>query len=50
MFLSAAALDRPVVFGGDFNLRGSQQRFDVFEAGNTLRLVHRYCAAWEARF
>lgn len=46
-FLAEAALERPVVFGGDFNMRGSHQRFEVFETGNTLRLVHRYCAAHE---
>jgi len=33
----------PVILGGDFNMRGSQPRFSVFEARQPLALVQRYC-------
>jgi endonuclease/exonuclease/phosphatase family metal-dependent hydrolase len=34
----------PVVFGGDFNMRHSQERWDNFSRYQSLKLVHRICA------
>ncbi len=31
------------ILGGDFNMRGSEARFEVFDTLLPLRLVHRYC-------
>lgn len=39
---------RPLVFGGDFNMRGSELRFDIFDRSNPLTLVHRHCIEPEA--
>lgn len=33
----------PLIFGGDFNMRHSELRFDTFESRNQLEIVHRYC-------
>lgn len=45
-FMTAhAAGDDPVVLGGDFNMRGSEARFDVFQATQPLTLVHQACLA-----
>jgi endonuclease/exonuclease/phosphatase family metal-dependent hydrolase len=33
----------PVLFGGDFNMRGSPERFEHFIRLHTLRLVHVHC-------
>ena len=32
-----------IIFGGDFNMRGSDIRFDAFDRGQPLVLVHRHC-------
>lgn len=34
----------PVIFGGDFNMRHSEQRWDNFSRYQSLDLVHRVCA------
>ena len=34
---------RPVILGGDFNMRGSATRFETFHASQPLQLVHQYC-------
>jgi endonuclease/exonuclease/phosphatase family metal-dependent hydrolase len=34
----------PVVFGGDFNMRRSQERWDNFSRYQSLELVHHVCA------
>jgi endonuclease/exonuclease/phosphatase family metal-dependent hydrolase len=33
----------PTIFGGDFNMRGSPERFAEFARWKPLTLVHRYC-------
>ncbi len=33
----------PTIFGGDFNMRGSETRFSEFSRHKSLELVHRYC-------
>jgi endonuclease/exonuclease/phosphatase family metal-dependent hydrolase len=33
----------PTIFGGDFNMRGSSERFAEFARWKPLTLVHRYC-------
>ena len=33
----------PIIFGGDFNMRHSEQRFSEFSRLQPLELVHRYC-------
>ncbi|WP_207460558.1 endonuclease/exonuclease/phosphatase family protein [Azospirillum sp. SYSU D00513] len=38
----------PVIFGGDFNMRHSEERFSAFSAHHPLRLVHRVCAGPES--
>jgi endonuclease/exonuclease/phosphatase family metal-dependent hydrolase len=45
----ARAPGAPVILGGDFNMRGSEPRFDVFLASQPLELVHHYCRAETAR-
>lgn len=35
--------DDPLILGGDFNMRGSEARFDVFQEAQPLTLVHRFC-------
>ncbi len=35
--------DHPVIFGGDFNMRGEPERFGPFEALQPLQLVHHHC-------
>jgi endonuclease/exonuclease/phosphatase family metal-dependent hydrolase len=43
-FLSARAdVATPTIFGGDFNMRGSEERFAEFARWKPLTLVHRYC-------
>lgn len=42
-FLHRAGSEKPVILGGDFNMRGSDQRFALFEEWQTLELVHRHC-------
>lgn len=43
-FLAAHAdLSTPTIFGGDFNMRGSEERFAGFARWKPLTLVHRYC-------
>jgi len=32
------------ILGGDFNMRGSEARFDIFDSLLPMQLVHRYCA------
>ena len=41
----AAVRDRenPTILGGDFNMRGSEARFEFFDSLLPLTLVHRYC-------
>jgi len=41
--------DFPTVLGGDFNMRGSEERFGVFEPLQPLILVHRYCLETPSR-
>jgi endonuclease/exonuclease/phosphatase family metal-dependent hydrolase len=36
-------LQKPAILGGDFNMRGSEARFNFFEDRQPLSLVHRYC-------
>ena len=36
----------PILFGGDFNMRGSPGRFDHFASLHRLRLVHLYCTEY----
>jgi endonuclease/exonuclease/phosphatase family metal-dependent hydrolase len=36
--------DNPVILGGDFNMRGSEARFEFFDTLLPLTLVHRYCS------
>lgn len=36
-------LRTPTIFGGDFNMRRSQERFAEFSRWKPLTLVHRYC-------
>ena len=38
----------PVVFGGDFNMRGQPERFEHFIRLHRLRLVHVYCTRFPA--
>lgn len=38
----------PVVFGGDFNMRGQPDRFEHFIRLHRLRLVHVYCTRFPA--
>lgn len=42
-FIEATRSDLPVVFGGDFNMRHSEERFAVFAERQTLDLVHQHC-------
>lgn len=35
--------DNPLVIAGDFNMRGSPQRFDAFERETGFNLARRYC-------
>ena len=35
--------ESPILFGGDFNMRGSPDRFEHFIRLHTLRLVHVHC-------
>lgn len=35
--------DNPRILGGDFNMRGSEARFEFFDDLLPLTLVHRYC-------
>lgn len=35
--------DNPTLLGGDFNMRGSETRFEFFDSLLPLNLVHRYC-------
>ncbi|WP_288418388.1 endonuclease/exonuclease/phosphatase family protein [uncultured Novosphingobium sp.] len=43
-FIDASHDDRyPIVFGGDFNMRGSQDRWENFTRYQPMRLVHRAC-------
>ena len=35
--------DRAMIFGGDFNMRRSPERYDAFRTRNPLRLVHEHC-------
>jgi len=39
------APDSPIILGGDFNMRGSPERFIEFRQSNPLELVHEYCSA-----
>ena len=39
-----AGFEAPLIFGGDFNMRHSELRFDAFERTQPLLLVHRVCA------
>lgn len=41
--VASVPLNRPVIFGGDFNMRHSELRFDTFQALQPLELVHRRC-------
>jgi endonuclease/exonuclease/phosphatase family metal-dependent hydrolase len=34
---------RPVILGGDFNMRNSETRFEAFHASQPLELVHQHC-------
>lgn len=34
---------RPVILGGDFNMRRSELRFETFQSSQPLQLVHQYC-------
>jgi endonuclease/exonuclease/phosphatase family metal-dependent hydrolase len=36
--------DHPVIFGGDFNMRQSEQRWENFSRYQALALVHQVCA------
>lgn len=38
----------PIVFGGDFNMRGQPDRFEHFVRLHRLRLVHVYCTQFPA--
>jgi len=40
---SHADIATPTIFGGDFNMRGSEGRFAEFARWKPLTLVHRYC-------
>jgi len=33
----------PIILGGDFNMRGSEARFDAFRAAKPLTVVHQFC-------
>lgn len=44
-YISARGGDLPVIFGGDFNMRGSEPRFEAFDSRHDLALVHRWCLA-----
>ena len=35
---------RPVILGGDFNMKGAETRFDFFRAETPLQIVHQVCA------
>lgn len=35
--------DNPLIFGGDFNMRHSEQRWEGFSEYHPLNLVHKYC-------
>jgi endonuclease/exonuclease/phosphatase family metal-dependent hydrolase len=37
---------RPLIFGGDFNMRHSAERFEEFRRLQPLQLVHRFCIDW----
>jgi endonuclease/exonuclease/phosphatase family metal-dependent hydrolase len=39
----AGAPQGPKILGGDFNMRGSEVRFEVFDSLLPLTLVHRWC-------
>jgi endonuclease/exonuclease/phosphatase family metal-dependent hydrolase len=39
-----AGFEAPLIFGGDFNMRHSELRFDAFDRTQPLLLVHRVCA------
>ena len=39
-----AGMEAPLIFGGDFNMRYSELRFDAFDRTQPLMLVHRVCA------
>jgi endonuclease/exonuclease/phosphatase family metal-dependent hydrolase len=39
-----AGFEAPLIFGGDFNMRHSELRFDAFDRIQPLLLVHRVCA------
>jgi endonuclease/exonuclease/phosphatase family metal-dependent hydrolase len=44
-FISAyRVVDHPMIFGGDFNMRNSEKRFEHFDFAKPWPLVHRYCA------
>ena len=40
---SESRSDRAMIFGGDFNMRRSPERYDAFRARNPLTLVHEHC-------
>ncbi|WP_126173087.1 endonuclease/exonuclease/phosphatase family protein [Altericroceibacterium xinjiangense] len=42
-FLDSGISDQPAVLGGDFNMRSSEQRFEVFRTEQSLEIVHQYC-------
>ncbi|WOK36655.1 endonuclease/exonuclease/phosphatase family protein [Sphingomonas sp. C3-2] len=42
-------LSAPLIFGGDFNMRHEQLRFDHFERKVAMKLVHRECGAFPER-
>lgn len=45
MFLEAVrASGEPMIFGGDFNMRGNRTRFSVFAETGPFQLVHKVCA------
>ena len=37
--------DVPLIFGGDLNMRGEDQRFAAFQQRTSLDIVHRWCAS-----
>jgi len=41
--------DTPTIFGGDFNMRGSDERFAEFSRWKPLTLVHGYCLEQASR-
>ncbi|MCL6251064.1 endonuclease/exonuclease/phosphatase family protein [Altererythrobacter sp. KTW20L] len=42
-FIEKTRSHLPVIFGGDLNMRHSEERFEVFAEGQTLDLVHQHC-------